>query len=112
MNVSSHYKNHINSDSNKKHTIHIKNIDKHTPIPTAIKLRTPEPIQSEDECSIFDYPLHDIVNTDFANISTYSKLAICPYFVTTCKIDTVYISHIYNIFCINIHRLIKSLEIY
>ena len=87
MNVSSHYKNHINSASNsKKNTIHIKDITKFTPIPTAIKLKTPEPIQSDDDCSIFDYPILDIVNTNFTHIPpTYSKLAICPYFITTCK---------------------------
>ena len=87
MNVSSHYKKYLNSTSNsKKNTIHIKDIAKYTPIPTAIKLRTPEPIQSVDDCSVFDYPISDIVNTNFANISsTYSKLAVCPYFITTCK---------------------------
>ena len=87
MNASSHYKNHINSASNsKKNTIHIKDITKFTPIPTAIKLKTPEPIQSDDDCSIFDYPILDIVNTNFTHIPpTYSKLAICPYFITTCK---------------------------
>ena len=90
MNVSSHYKKHIshmNSTSNsKKNTIHIKDITKYTPIPTAIKLKTPEPIQSDDDCSIFDYPILDIVNTNFTHIPpTYSKLAICPYFITTCK---------------------------
>jgi hypothetical protein len=87
MNVSSHYKNHINSAANsKKNTMHIKDIAKHTPIPTAIKLKTPEPIQSDADCSIFDYPIHDIVNTNFTHISsTYSKLAICPYFITTCN---------------------------
>jgi hypothetical protein len=90
MNVSSHYKKHVshmNSGStNKKNTIRIKDITKYTPIPTAIKLKTPEPIQSDDDCSIFDYPILDIVNTNFKNIPpTYSKLAICPYFITTCK---------------------------
>ena len=87
MNVSSHYKNHINSAANsKKNTMHIKDIAEHTPIPTAIKLKTPEPIQSDDDCSIFDYPILDIVNTNFTHIPpTYSKLAICPYFITTCK---------------------------
>ena len=87
MNVSSHYKKHINSTANsKKKTMHIKDITEHTPIPTAIKLKTPEPIQSDDDCSIFDYPIHDIVNTNFTHISsTYNKLAICPYFITTCK---------------------------
>jgi|TARA_R110002074_G_scaffold137450_5_gene282504 hypothetical protein len=87
MDVSSHYKKYLNSTSNsKKNTIHIKDIAKYTPIPTAIKLRTPEPIQSVDDCSVFDYPISDIVNTNFANISsTYSKLAVCPYFITTCK---------------------------
>lgn len=87
MNASSHYKNHINSASNStKNTIHIKDITKFTPIPTAIKLKTPEPIQSDDDCSIFDYPILDIVNTNFTHIPpTYSKLAICPYFITTCK---------------------------
>ena len=90
MNASSHYKkymSHINSAANsKKNTIHIKDITKLTPIPTAIKLRTPEPIQSDDDCSIFDYPIHDIVNTNFTHISsTYNKLAVCPYFITTCK---------------------------
>ena len=90
MNVTSHYKkymSHINSAANsKKNTIHIKDITNLTPIPTAIKLRTPEPIQSDDDCSIFDYPIHDIVNTNFTQISsTYNKLAVCPYFITTCK---------------------------
>ena len=87
MNVSSHYKNHINSAANsKKNTMHIKDITEHTPIPTAIKLKTPEPIQSDADCSIFGYPIHDIVNTNFTHISsTYSKLAICPYFITTCN---------------------------
>ena len=90
MNASSHYKkymSHINSAANsKKNTIHIKDITNFTPIPTAIKLRTPEPIQSDDDCSIFDYPIHDIVNTNFTSISsTYNKLAVCPYFITTCK---------------------------
>jgi len=77
----------MNSTSNsKKNTIHIKDITKYTPIPTAIKLKTPEPIQSDDDCSIFDYPILDIVNTNFTHIPpTYSKLAICPYFITTCK---------------------------
>ena len=77
----------MNSTSNnKKNTIRIKDITKYTPIPTAIKLKTPEPIQSDDDCSIFDYPILDIVNTNFTHIPpTYSKLAICPYFITTCK---------------------------
>uniref|UniRef100_A0A6C0EM86 Uncharacterized protein n=1 Tax=viral metagenome TaxID=1070528 RepID=A0A6C0EM86_9ZZZZ len=88
MNVSSHYKKHIShmnsASTSKKNTI--KDITKYTPIPTAIKLKTPEPIQSDDDCSIFDYPILDIVNTNFKNIPpTYSKLAICPYFITTCK---------------------------
>jgi len=89
MNTTSHYKkhiSHINSGASKKNTIQIKDITKYTPIPTAIKLRTPEPIQSDDDCSIFDYPIHDIVNTNFSQISsTYNKVAVCPYFITTCK---------------------------
>jgi len=63
-----------------------QDIDVHTPIPMAIKLKTPEPIQSNQECSSFVYPIDDIVNANFKNIApTFSKIAICPYFITTCK---------------------------
>lgn len=86
MNTSSQYKNHLLNSTSKKNTISIKNIDKYTPIPTAIKLRSPEPIQSKDDCSVFDYPIKDIVNSDFTQISsTYKKITVCPYFITTCK---------------------------
>jgi len=90
MNPSSQYKKHIsykNSVANhQQNTIRIKDIGIHTPIPTAIKLKTPEPIQSDDNCSNFNYPILDIVNANFKQISpTYKKIAICPYFVTTCK---------------------------
>jgi hypothetical protein len=86
MNTSSQYKKHLLNSTSKKNTISIKNIDKYTPIPTAIKLRSPEPIQSKDDCSVFDYPIKDVVNSDFTQISsTYKKITVCPYFITTCK---------------------------
>ena len=92
MKTSSHYKKHIanikptSTSKSKFDTIQIKDISKFTPIPTAIKIKTPEPIQSDAACYKFNYPIHDIVNTDFKHISTtYSKIAVCPYFITTCK---------------------------
>ncbi len=90
MNPSSQYKKQIQqmksvSKVNEK-TIQIKNVGMLTPIPTAIKLNTPEPIQSNDDCSVFDYPILDTINMDFKQISpTFKKIAICPYFITTCK---------------------------
>ena len=69
MNPSSIYKNQIKSkmsaSKSTKSTIHVKDIHKLTPIPTAIKLKTPEPLKSHQECSIFEYPILDIVNTNF-----------------------------------------------
>ena len=90
MNPLSIYKNQIKSklsaSKSEKPTIHIKDIHKLTPIPTAIKLKTPEPLKSEGECSIFDYPILDIVNTNFnLKMKSFTKIAVCPYFVTNCK---------------------------
>jgi hypothetical protein len=89
MNPSSIYKKQISKISTSKKsdtTIKIKDISKLTPIPTAIKLKTPERIKSDDECSEFDYPILDILNTNFKYASkTFNKIAICPYFITTCK---------------------------
>jgi len=89
MNPSSIYKKEISKISTSKKsdaTIKIKDISKLTPIPTAIKLKTPERIKSDDECSEFDYPILDILNTNFKYASkTFNKIAICPYFITTCK---------------------------
>ena len=69
MNPSSIYKKeiaHRNSASKcNKSTIQIKDISNMTPIPTAIKLKTPERVKTEDTCSEFDYPILDIVNTNF-----------------------------------------------
>ena len=68
-------------------TIKIKDISAITPIPTAIKIKEPEPIQTVKECSQFHYPLNDILNTNFEELKTklFSKLLICPYFITTCQ---------------------------
>jgi len=90
MNPLSIYKNQIKSklsaSKSEKPTIHIKDIHKLTPIPTAIKLKTPEPLKSHQECSIFDYPILDIVNTNFnLKMKSFTKIAVCPYFVTNCK---------------------------
>ena len=99
MNPSSQYKNHVKQmhgkqmhgkqmhiESKNKKSINIKNIQAFTPIPTAIKLKPPEPIQSNEDCSVFNYPILDTINTDFKQVSqTYNKVTICPYFVTTCK---------------------------
>ncbi len=89
MNPSSIYKKQISKISTSKKsdaTIKIKDISKLTPIPTAIKLKTPERIKSDGECSEFDYPILDILNTNFKYASkTFNKIAICPYFITTCK---------------------------
>ena len=90
MNPSSIYKNQIKSkmsaSKSKKSTIHVKDIHKLTPIPTAIKLKTPEPLKSHQECSIFEYPILDIVNTNFnLKMKSFTKIAVCPYFVTNCK---------------------------
>jgi len=85
MNTSSLYKKYL-SHITKKGTMRIKEIDKYTPIPTAIKLKTPGLIQVDNNCSEFDYPIHDTLNTNFNQITpTYNKVSICPYFVTTCK---------------------------
>ena len=89
MNPLSIYKNQIKSklsaSKSEKPTIHIKDIHKLTPIPTAIKLKTPEPLKSHQECSIFDYPILDIVNTNFnLKMKSFTKIAVCPYFVTNC----------------------------
>ena len=89
MNPSSIYKKEISKISTSKKsdaTIKIKDISKLTPIPTAIKLKTPERIKSDGECSEFEYPILDILNTNFKYASkTFTKIAICPYFITTCK---------------------------
>jgi len=90
MNTSSIYKKYIahrtSASKSNKSTIQIKDISKMTPIPTAIKLKTPERVKTEDACSEFDYPILDIVNTNFKYISkTFSTIAICPYFISTCK---------------------------
>ena len=90
MNPLSIYKNQIKSklsaSKSENPTIHIKDIHKLTPIPTAIKLKTPEPLKSQQECSIFDYPILDIVNTNFnLKMKSFTKIAVCPYFVTNCK---------------------------
>ena len=68
-------------------TIKIKDISAITPIPTAIKIKEPEPIQTVKECSQFHYPLNDILNTNFDELKSklFSKLLICPYFITTCQ---------------------------
>ena len=90
MNPSSIYKKHIlhksSASKSNNSTIQMKDISKITPIPTAIKLKTPERIKTEESCSEFEYPILDIVNTNFKYITkTFSTIAICPYFVTTCK---------------------------
>jgi len=90
MNPSSIYKKDIvNKNSASKSnvpTIQIKDISKLTPIPTAIKLKSPEIVKSDERCSDFDYPILDIVNNNFNFITqTFSRIAICPYFITTCR---------------------------
>ena len=89
--IKSDIKNSIKELENSKHigskTINIKDISKITPIPTAIKIKEPELIQTVKECSTFHYPLNDILNTNFEELETklFSKLMICPYFITTCQ---------------------------
>ena len=89
--IKSDIKNSIKELENSKHigskTINIKDISKITPIPTAIKIKEPELIQTVKECSTFHYPLNDILNTNFEELKTklFSKLMICPYFITTCQ---------------------------
>ena len=89
MNASSSYKQHFKVSKKKVSpiaTIRVKNIDKLTPIPTAIKIKQPEPLKSRDACQIFDYPLDNILNDDFKSISSpYNKIVVCPYFITTCR---------------------------
>ena len=90
MNPSSIYKKHIkdkiSASKSTKSTIQVKDISKMTPIPTAIKLKTPERVKTDNDCSEFNYPILDVVNTNFKYISnTYSNIAICPYFITTCR---------------------------
>jgi len=90
MNPSSIYKKHISHKSSasksNNSTIQMKDISKITPIPTAIKLKTPERVKTEESCSEFNYPILDIVSTNFKYITkTFSTIAICPYFITTCK---------------------------
>ena len=90
MNPSSIYKKHIknkiSASKSTKSTIQVKDISKMTPIPTAIKLKTPERVKTENDCSEFNYPILDVVNTNFKYISnTYSNIDICPYFITTCR---------------------------
>ena len=85
MNTSSLYKKYL-AHPTKKETMRIKEFDKHTPIPTAIRLKTPELIQVDNDCFAFDYPINDTINTNFSQITpTYNKVSICPYFITTCK---------------------------
>ncbi len=83
MNPSSIYKNQIKSkmsaSKSKKSTIHLKDIHKLTPIPTAIKLKTPEQLKSHQECSTFEYPILDIVNTNFKEIF-FSFLMLFSFF--------------------------------
>ena len=92
MNITPSYKLHI--DSHKKRTktkdkfttLQIKDIAKLTPIPTAIKIKRPEPLENDGECKQFQYPLENILKTDFKKISTsYNKIAVCAFFVTTCE---------------------------
>ena len=91
MNSISSYKKHLKNNSSEKKmsiqkTIRVKDIDKFTPIPTAIKIKAPEPLKSRDDCHIVDYPLENILINDFKNISSpISKIVICPYFITTCR---------------------------
>ena len=91
MNSISSYKKHLKNNSSEKKmsiqkTIRVKDIDKFTPIPTAIKIKAPEPLKSRDDCHIVDYPLENILSNDFKNISSpISKIVICPYFITTCR---------------------------
>ena len=90
MNPSSIYKKHISHKSSasksNNSTIQMKDISKITPIPTAIKLKTPERVKTDESCSEFQYPILDIVSTNFKYITkTFSTIAICPYFITTCK---------------------------
>jgi len=90
MNPSSIYKKHISHKSSasksNNSTIQMKDISKITPIPTAIKLKTPERVKTEESCSEFEYPILDIVSTNFKYVTkTFSTIAICPYFITTCK---------------------------
>ena len=102
MNVKSSYKNYLKSDSTnktKKDTMKIKNLSKLTSIPMAIKIKAPEPLQSKNKCKDFDYPINDILNTDFKNISNnITKIVICPYFITTCRnrfgIDKPYLQYL------------------
>ena len=91
MNSISSYKKHLKNKSSEKKmsmqkTIRVKDIDKFTPIPTAIKIKAPEPLKSRDDCHIVDYPLENILSNDFKNISSpINKIAVCPYFITTCR---------------------------
>ena len=53
MNPSSIYKKHIkdkiSASKSTKSTIQVKDISKMTPIPTAIKLKTPEKVKTEND---------------------------------------------------------------
>ena len=64
MNPSSIYKKHISHKSSasksNNSTIQMKDISKITPIPTAIKLKTPERVKTEESCSEFEYPILNI----------------------------------------------------
>lgn len=92
MNITPSYKLHIDSHKkktktkDKSTTLQIKDIAKLTPIPTAIKIKRPEPLKNDGECKQFQYPLENILKTDFKKISTsYNKIAVCAFFVTTCE---------------------------
>ena len=89
MNTKSSYKKYLKPKSasiSRKETIKVKNIEKLTSIPMAIKIKAPEPLQSKNECKDFDYPIYDILSKDFKKISDdVRKITICPFFVTTCR---------------------------
>ena len=96
MNITPSYKSHIdshksgdnnaNANTNANATLQIKDVSQLTPIPTAIKIKRPEPIKNSGECKQYEYPFDTILNTDFKNISSsYNKIAVCPFFVTTCE---------------------------
>ena len=89
MNTKSSYKKYLKPNQgsiSRKETIKVKNIEKLTSIPMAIKIKAPEPLQSKNECKDFDYPIYDILRKDFKKISdNVRKITICPFFVTTCR---------------------------
>lgn len=119
MNITPSYKLHIDSHKkktktkDKSTTLQIKDIAKLTPIPTAIKIKRPEPLKNDGECKQFQYPLENILKTDFKKISTsYNKIAVCAFLLLHVKIDVEFLCLICNIYYINILRKIKKYLIY